>query len=161
MLARPHVAVRTAMLLLPGLLIIAAIQLYPSLFTFYLSVQRIEPGTGRYVFRGLDNFARLLNLDNVAVRFTGLRPGEKLAEELFGSDETTRPTDHPRITRTVPSQPAAGFRSALLDLYDAAAHNRADEVREHLRRLVPEYSPPPTSGPVPVPVLASPYPDDY
>ena len=47
-------------LLLPGLLIIAAIQLYPSLFTFYLSVQRIEPGTGRYVFRGLDNFARLL-----------------------------------------------------------------------------------------------------
>jgi len=48
-------------LLLPGLLIIAAIQLYPSLFTFYLSVQRIEPGTGRYVFRGLDNFARLLS----------------------------------------------------------------------------------------------------
>ena len=48
-------------LLLPGLLIIAAIQLYPSLFTFYLSLQRLEPGTGRYTFRGLDNFARLIS----------------------------------------------------------------------------------------------------
>lgn len=47
-------------LLLPGLLIIGAIQLYPSLYTFYLGFQRIEPGTGQYAFRGLDNFARLL-----------------------------------------------------------------------------------------------------
>ncbi len=47
-------------LLLPGLLVIAAVQLYPALYTFYLGFQRIEPGTGRYVFRGLDNFARLL-----------------------------------------------------------------------------------------------------
>lgn len=47
-------------LLLPALLIIAAIQLYPSLYTFYLGFQRIEPGTGLYTFRGLDNFERLL-----------------------------------------------------------------------------------------------------
>ncbi len=39
-------------LLLPGLLVIAAIQIYPSLYTFYLGFQRIEPGTGRYVFAG-------------------------------------------------------------------------------------------------------------
>ncbi len=48
-------------LLLPGLIVIAAVQLYPALYTFYLGFQRIEPGTGRYVFRGLDNFARLFN----------------------------------------------------------------------------------------------------
>jgi ABC-type sugar transport system permease subunit len=47
-------------LLLPGLLVIAAIQLYPSLYTFYLGFQRIEPGTGQYTFRGLENFERLL-----------------------------------------------------------------------------------------------------
>jgi ABC-type sugar transport system permease subunit len=47
-------------LLLPGLLVIAAIQLYPSLYTFYLGFQRIEPGTGLYTFRGLENFERLL-----------------------------------------------------------------------------------------------------
>lgn len=46
-------------LLLPGLIVLAAIQLYPALFTFYLGFQRIEPGTGRYVFRGLENFERL------------------------------------------------------------------------------------------------------
>jgi hypothetical protein len=34
-------------------------------------------------------------------------------------------------------------------------------VREHLRRLVPEYSPPSTAVPAPVPAFASPYPDDY
>jgi ABC-type sugar transport system permease subunit len=48
-------------LLLPGLIVIAAVQLYPALFTFYLGFHRIEPGTGRYVFRGLDNFFRLFN----------------------------------------------------------------------------------------------------
>ncbi len=48
-------------LLLPGLIVIAAVQLYPALFTFYLGFHRIEPGTGRYVFRGLDNFIRLFN----------------------------------------------------------------------------------------------------
>ena len=47
-------------LLLPGLLVIAAIQLYPSLFTFALGFQRIEPGTGRYIYTGLQNFERLL-----------------------------------------------------------------------------------------------------
>ena len=51
-------------LLLPGLIVIAAVQLYPALYTFYLGFQRIEPGTGQYVFRGLDNFARLFSNDS-------------------------------------------------------------------------------------------------
>ena len=47
-------------LLLPGLLLLALVQLYPALFTFYLGFHSLEPGTGRYVFRGLENFRRLL-----------------------------------------------------------------------------------------------------
>lgn len=46
-------------LLLPGVLVIAAIQLYPVLYTFLLSTQRNEAGTGRQIFVGLANFARL------------------------------------------------------------------------------------------------------
>ncbi len=45
--------------LLPAMLIIAAIQLYPTIYTILLSVQQIERGTGRFMFVGLDNFVRL------------------------------------------------------------------------------------------------------
>jgi FlaA1/EpsC-like NDP-sugar epimerase len=33
----------------------------------------------------------------VKIEFTGLRAGEKLYEELLASDETTRPTHHPKV----------------------------------------------------------------
>jgi FlaA1/EpsC-like NDP-sugar epimerase len=107
----------------------------------------------------VDNFAHLLNLHSVNMRFTGLRPGEKLAEELFGADEQALPTAHPRISMTVPGPTVAGFRQGLAELYVAAAENRALDVREHLARVVPEYEP----GPARVEALAvaSPYPDDY
>ena len=109
----------------------------------------------------VDNFARLLNLDDVAVRFTGLRPGEKLAEELFGSDETTLPTDHPRITRTVPL--AAGRR-----LPGRAPRPVRRGGAQPGRRGARAPAPPgagvlasPDGRAGPGPVLASPYPDDY
>jgi hypothetical protein len=52
-----------------------------------------------------------------------------------------------------------GFRSGLQQLYDAANHNRPDEVLSHLHALVPEFT---ATEPL-VPALAGPaiYPDDY
>jgi ABC-type sugar transport system permease subunit len=41
------------------MLVIAAIQLYPSLYSFWLSTRRTEIGTGRQIFVGLENFERL------------------------------------------------------------------------------------------------------
>jgi len=38
------------------------------------------------------------------------------------------------------------FRAQLRELYDAAAHNRPDEVLGHLHTLVPEYAPTPRLG---------------
>lgn len=46
-------------LLLPATVIIIAIQLYPSLYTVVLSTRRIEAGTGRLLYVGLQNFRRL------------------------------------------------------------------------------------------------------
>ena len=51
------------------------------------------------------SFAQLLNVREVEFEFTGLRPGEKLNEELFGSDESPEPSGHARIS-TDPSGPA-------------------------------------------------------
>jgi FlaA1/EpsC-like NDP-sugar epimerase len=102
------------------------------------------------------NFAALLNVREVDFKYTGLRPGEKLTEELFGVGEEALPTAHPRISMTRPPVVVAGFRAGLHELYDAAEHNRPDEVFRHLRRLVPEYSP--TPGLV---SAGAPYPDDY
>lgn len=46
-------------LLLPALLVVAAIQLYPAIYTVVLSFQQLEPGTGRQLFAGVNNFSRL------------------------------------------------------------------------------------------------------
>jgi FlaA1/EpsC-like NDP-sugar epimerase len=87
----------------------------------------------------------------VKIEFTGLRPGEKLYEELLASDETTRPTHHPKVriararaiddalwlgrlerwlTGPLPAEPAA--------------------VRAELAQWVPEYVPQ-GDGPTPSP----------
>jgi FlaA1/EpsC-like NDP-sugar epimerase len=107
----------------------------------------------------VEGFARLLNVRDVEFQFTGLRSGEKLNEELFGDGERAEPSGHPRISRTRPVRPGAGFRARLNDLYDAAGHNRPDEVIEHLRFLVPEYHP--TVALVPEPGPGAVYPDDF
>ena len=106
----------------------------------------------------VEKFADLLNISHFDVRFTGLRPGEKLHEELFCTGESRLSTDHPRISRTDATTPVTGFRAGLRELYDAARHNRPDEVFAHLRKLVPEYAP--TLASVPL-VPATPYADDY
>jgi hypothetical protein len=59
----------------------------------------------------------------------------------------------------LPPMRAQGFRARLQDLYDAAAHNRPDEVFEYLSDLVPEYSH--STRRAPALAGASIYPDDY
>jgi FlaA1/EpsC-like NDP-sugar epimerase len=77
----------------------------------------------------------------IEIRFTGLRPGEKLFEELLADDETTIPTPHPkvRVARTT-----AHIRLSVSDLVDwliDVPDGRPESVRSALRRFVPEYRP--------------------
>jgi FlaA1/EpsC-like NDP-sugar epimerase len=77
---------------------------------------------------------------DVEIRFIGLRPGEKLTEELFHAGETLAPTPLPGILLAGPrTADWKLLRSALDELAEAAAASRAEQVLSLLQRLVPEY----------------------
>ena len=91
------------------------------------------------------NFARQLDVRDVHIRFTGLRPGEKLHESLFSDDEDCVPTSHPRIFSADAVPVHEDFDLLMLSLYDAARRNAADEVRRTLRAALPIYRPEPVA----------------
>ena len=76
--------------------------------------------------------------EEIEIRFTGLRPGEKLHEEVFTSDELTDRTTHPsvRVAKARPVDPASLV--ALLAALCAQVHTDG-EARELLHSWVPEY----------------------
>ncbi len=76
----------------------------------------------------------------VPLAFTGLRPGEKLYEELLADDETTEPTPHPKLRIAKTSGLQAVNIQQVLDWVDRAgpAPSSAD-VRAWLRGHLPEY----------------------
>lgn len=79
-----------------------------------------------------------LGEDDVKIVFTGLRPGEKLYEELLADDEHTLSTPHPklRIARARNVEPA--WLNALLDWLGQSPRDDR-QVRAELQQWVPEY----------------------
>jgi FlaA1/EpsC-like NDP-sugar epimerase len=80
--------------------------------------------------------------DEIEIRFTGLRPGEKLFEELSAQGENVRPTYHEKI-KIFKSQreSAERVRSWLEELRGLVNSRNAEAARDHLQVLVPEYRP--------------------
>ncbi|MEO8590065.1 MAG: nucleoside-diphosphate sugar epimerase/dehydratase [Flavobacteriales bacterium] len=77
---------------------------------------------------------------DIAISYTGLRPGEKLYEELLATSENTLPTHHPRILigQVVASDPEA-TRKAVNELEELVAADKEEELVRSMKRLVPEY----------------------
>jgi len=78
---------------------------------------------------------------DIAIEITGLRPGEKMQEELWMKNETVTKTAHAKILRL---EAAAAPDLSLLTvgiarLTDAALGQDADAVRRILTELVPDY----------------------
>jgi FlaA1/EpsC-like NDP-sugar epimerase len=114
----------------------------------------LDMGSPVPVVELVQRYAAQLRLPEVTIRFSGLGPGEKLAEKTFADSERRIRTAHPKIWGTRPAPPPAGLPRLLDALEGAAGRGDAGEVRLALRRLLPEYRPVrrprPSAGPPPL-----------
>jgi FlaA1/EpsC-like NDP-sugar epimerase len=76
----------------------------------------------------------------IPLSFTGLRPGEKLFEELLADDETTEPTQHPKLRVAKTSgQQAVGIQAVIQWVEAAGPAPSSRDVRSWLSAHLPEY----------------------
>jgi FlaA1/EpsC-like NDP-sugar epimerase len=79
--------------------------------------------------------------DEIKIAYTGLRPGEKLFEEVLADDENLLPTPHPKL-KVARARPEGGEWLARLEAWLNRGEMRDDAtVRADLARWVPEYRP--------------------
>jgi FlaA1/EpsC-like NDP-sugar epimerase len=81
-----------------------------------------------------------LKEQEIPIVYTGLRPGEKLSEELFYDAEVRRPTPIPKIMcaeSTLPSWPDLTWR--LNELLSVAHGRSVDLIRSKVKEIIPEY----------------------
>ncbi len=101
-----------------------------------------EPVKIMQLARDLITLSGLRPNEDIEIKFTGIRPGEKLFEELSITGEDASQTQHPKIgiVRKRPEDFAHVCASIdrLVAMADAAA---PEEIRDQLRKAVPEYKP--------------------
>jgi FlaA1/EpsC-like NDP-sugar epimerase len=92
--------------------------------------------------RNMIVLAGLVPGKDVDIVFTGLRPGEKLYEELFEDGEQVEPTTHPKIHRAVGAPVPVGELSEWVEsLPTTLPKSGEEELLQDLRRLVPSFQP--------------------
>ncbi|MDE5574758.1 MAG: polysaccharide biosynthesis protein [Bacteroidales bacterium] len=76
----------------------------------------------------------------IKIEYTGLRPGEKLYEEVLGAEEYTRPTSHEKIRIAKADTYVFNDLQPLYNrLGDAARACRSEEAVRLAKEIVPEY----------------------
>ena len=79
---------------------------------------------------------------DIAIVYTGLRPGEKLHETLFHADERYRPTQHPKILQAEPRKVSGAEVAVAVEQFrDACSRYDLDGLAGLLRDSVPEFVP--------------------
>ena len=76
---------------------------------------------------------------DIRIEYSGLRPGEKMYEELFKQSENLLPTHHPKILKAQRCDVDSRFDVMLDGLVLAAQDFSDDTVRALIRKLVPEF----------------------
>jgi len=125
----------------------------PEAVSLILQAGAMAEGYGTYVLEmgrpvAITDLARkmieIMGAANVQIKFVGLRPGEKMKEELFEEGEERVSTDHQMVFKLSTENmtpPDGGDLTELLDgmIYHARGQEAARSV-EFLRRAVPNYS---------------------
>ncbi len=77
---------------------------------------------------------------DIKIKYTGLRPGEKLYEELLNESENTLPTHHEKILKAqIAAYPAGRFQSDFKALDTIAASGDLPALIGKFKEMVPEY----------------------
>jgi FlaA1/EpsC-like NDP-sugar epimerase len=104
----------------------------------------LDMGESVRVFDLATDLIRLSGLEpdvDIEVRFTGMRPGEKLYEELFFTGADVTPTIHPKILRARDAEASHHSDADIEALIKASRENRsAATIRRLILKLVPEYA---------------------
>ena len=88
--------------------------------------------------------------EDIPVTFTGLRPGDKMSEEFLYQDESTEPTNDPRLLRVkTMGVPAGIFDNHMADLSRCVNERNLPAMIEALCRIIPEYRPTELLSPAP------------
>ena len=91
----------------------------------------------------VDLARRMISLSgakDVEIKFTGLRDGEKLYEEVLNEEETTKPTFHPKIKiATVREYCYADVCRDIDALYASSLADDDMTIVRHMKEIVPEF----------------------
>jgi FlaA1/EpsC-like NDP-sugar epimerase len=94
--------------------------------------------------------------EEIDIEFTGLRPGEKLIEEIRGKSEGLLPTSMEKM-HVIHEHPLMWERidGWIGELKDLIAERQEREIIAHLQKLVPEYNPAARGGRQPLEMVPS------
>jgi FlaA1/EpsC-like NDP-sugar epimerase len=77
---------------------------------------------------------------DIRIEFTGLRPGEKLYEELFDESEEVLPTFHEKLRKAVPKiPPRAELSQYISELERIVQQNSTEEIIPLIQKIVPNF----------------------
>lgn len=82
-----------------------------------------------------------LQEQEIRIEFTGLRPGEKLYEELLADDENTLPTSHEKLRIAQARSADSIWLTQLLEWLAAVQHLPEAQIKQDLQHWVEEYQP--------------------
>ena len=81
---------------------------------------------------------------DIPIIYTGLRPGEKLYEELVSKEEKAQSTDHKKImvlNNGTNNMPWEVMKREIQSLIDISSKFETDEIKRKLQHLIPDYTP--------------------
>lgn len=100
-----------------------------------------EPVKILYLAEQIIRLSGLEPYKDIDIQFTGLRPGEKMYEELFYSDEDMQPTVHPKIMLAISrTESWDTISERMKNLKQASMDDDLDRMMALLKEFVPEYS---------------------